>query len=205
MPIQAPVLTASIAHSDSGELVPENSVSYPVEDTSTRKEPAYRRGQRGSHMTPRSLELFRFVEVPDVELTAKPPFPLRLCHPGTLSHIKTFPLTPHMDPTPNFPHDDCPGTLGGDSSFPSREAIVFCGVWDKSLVLSSKITVAYWLVFYGGIMTRKHLETVDCRWIIGADSTKDDVMRHEEQPKKSPVRSVFTSTTPTAIHEENLC
>ncbi|KIJ07231.1 hypothetical protein PAXINDRAFT_19571 [Paxillus involutus ATCC 200175] len=139
------------------------------------KEPTYRRGQRGSGMTPRSLELFRLLDVPEVERTAKPPFPLRVYQPGTLTPVKTFPLTPHMDPTPNFPYYN-PRMIGQEtleailrSHLEKLSCFVEFGTELESFKQDDERVLAH-------ILRRDHdeeyPETVDCHWIIGADGAK---------------------------------
>ncbi|KIJ07121.1 hypothetical protein PAXINDRAFT_19676 [Paxillus involutus ATCC 200175] len=139
------------------------------------KEPTYRRGQRGSGMTPRSLELFRLLDVPEVERTAKPPFPLRVYQPGTLTPVKTFPLTPHMDPTPNFPYYN-PRMIGQEtleailrSHLEKLSCFVEFGTELESFKQDDEHVLAH-------ILRRdhdeEHPETVDCHWIIGADGAK---------------------------------
>ncbi|KIJ59286.1 hypothetical protein HYDPIDRAFT_118715 [Hydnomerulius pinastri MD-312] len=139
------------------------------------KELAHRVGQRGSGMTPRSLELFRFLEVPEVEETGKPPFPMRVYKPGTLTPLKTFPLTPHMDPTPAFPYYN-PTMIGQQT----LEAILRSHLES----LSCYVEVATELRSFEqdeervlAILAHKNdgmqfTETVECSWIIGADGAK---------------------------------
>ncbi|KAF9218777.1 hypothetical protein BS17DRAFT_790752 [Gyrodon lividus] len=139
------------------------------------KEPAHRRGQRGSGMTPRSLELFRFLEVPEVEQTAKPPFPMRIYKPGTLKPVKTFPLTPYMDPTPNFPYYN-PRMIGQQtleailrSHLEKLSCFVELGTELRSFEQDNERVLAHIL---RRDHDKEHVETVECRWLIGGDGAK---------------------------------
>ncbi|KAF9237989.1 FAD binding domain-containing protein [Melanogaster broomeanus] len=139
------------------------------------KEPVYRLGERGSGMTPRSLELFRFLEVPEVDETAKPPFPLRIYKPGTLTPVKTFPLTPYMEPTPNFPYYN-PRMIGQQtleailrSHLEKLSCFVEVGTELHSFEQDDERVLAQILRSEHG---EEHLENVECRWLIGADGAK---------------------------------
>ncbi|KAH7930840.1 hypothetical protein BV22DRAFT_1138378 [Leucogyrophana mollusca] len=76
-----------------------NGVSVRIID----KEPHYRIGQRGPGIFPRSLELFHFLGVPEVDEVGRPVPLLRTYKPGSIELLKTFPMSPYREPTPAIP------------------------------------------------------------------------------------------------------
>ncbi|KAG2153625.1 FAD binding domain-containing protein [Suillus bovinus] len=67
------------------------------------KEPNPNIGQRGPAIWPRSLDLFSFLNVPEINDLGKP-FPvIRSYQPGTLELMKEYPMVPHIEPTPAIP------------------------------------------------------------------------------------------------------
>ncbi|OJA13427.1 hypothetical protein AZE42_05778, partial [Rhizopogon vesiculosus] len=70
------------------------------------KDPNPRAGQRGPGIWPRSLELFNFLNVPDVNDLGQPVPPIRSYKPGTLETLKDSSMVPYMEPTPAIPFSD---------------------------------------------------------------------------------------------------
>ncbi|KAG2125959.1 FAD binding domain-containing protein [Suillus clintonianus] len=67
------------------------------------KDPNPRIGQRGPGMQPRSLELFNFLNVPEVHDLGKRPPIIRSYKPGTLEILSESSFSPYMEPTPAIP------------------------------------------------------------------------------------------------------
>ncbi|KAG1745460.1 FAD binding domain-containing protein [Suillus paluster] len=67
------------------------------------KDPNPRIGQRGPGIWPRSLELFNFLNVPEVNDQGKLTPLIRSYKPGTLEPLAETSVVPHMDPTPAVP------------------------------------------------------------------------------------------------------
>ncbi|EGO22060.1 hypothetical protein SERLADRAFT_416705 [Serpula lacrymans var. lacrymans S7.9] len=68
------------------------------------KEPKHRIGQRGAAIAPRSLELYHFLGVDEIEKNANPPPLVRTYRPGGLEPLETLPIAVHVDPTPAYPY-----------------------------------------------------------------------------------------------------
>ncbi|KAG1769042.1 FAD binding domain-containing protein, partial [Suillus occidentalis] len=60
-------------------------------------------GQRGPGIWPRSLELFNFLNVPEVNDLGKPPQAIRSYKPGTLEPLTETLMVPHIKPNPTIP------------------------------------------------------------------------------------------------------
>ncbi|KAH7912298.1 hypothetical protein BJ138DRAFT_1178955 [Hygrophoropsis aurantiaca] len=67
------------------------------------KEPIHRIGQRGPGIFPRSLELFHFLEVPEVDAVSKPIPLIQAYKPNSVEPLKSYPMSPYTEPTPAFP------------------------------------------------------------------------------------------------------
>ncbi|KAG2040373.1 FAD binding domain-containing protein [Suillus americanus] len=67
------------------------------------KDPNPRIGQRGPGIWPRSLELFNFLNVPEVNDLGKPAPIMRTYKPGTLEPLTEFSMIPSIEPTSTIP------------------------------------------------------------------------------------------------------
>jgi len=67
----------------------------------------HRRGQRGAAMMPRTLELYDFLEVPEMRLQGSPATPLRTYDKGGVKPLQTMPMFEHQEVTPGTPYPDC--------------------------------------------------------------------------------------------------
>ncbi|KAG2066519.1 hypothetical protein BDR04DRAFT_965893, partial [Suillus decipiens] len=67
------------------------------------KDPNPRIGQRGPGIWQRSLELFNFLNVPEVNDLGKPAPLIRTYKPGTLEPLAEISMIPYMEPTPTIP------------------------------------------------------------------------------------------------------
>ncbi|KAH7884926.1 FAD binding domain-containing protein, partial [Phlebopus sp. FC_14] len=139
------------------------------------KEFDYRLGQRGLGLTPRSLELFRFLDVTAVEELARGPHPMRVYKPGTLTPVKTFTLTPYMETTPAFPYFN-PVMLGQQtleailrSHLEEMSCSVELGTGLRSFEQNEDRVLASIVRKVDG---EDYEETVECQWLIGADGAR---------------------------------
>ncbi|KAG1745373.1 FAD binding domain-containing protein [Suillus paluster] len=140
------------------------------------KDPNPRIGQRGPGIWPRSLELFNFLNVPEVNNLGKPIPVLRLYKPGTLEPLKHSSLAPHMEPTPTVPFH-IPKMIGQqllDVVLRRHLEKLSCSVEMGSELRSFKqseegVTA---VLEKNGI-----LETFDTKWMIGADGAKSVVRK----------------------------
>ncbi|KAG2339392.1 hypothetical protein BDR05DRAFT_992038 [Suillus weaverae] len=67
------------------------------------KDPNPRIGQRGPGIWPRSLELFNFLNVPEVNDLGKPASTVRSYKPGTMEPLGESSMVPFMEPAPTVP------------------------------------------------------------------------------------------------------
>ncbi|EGN99604.1 hypothetical protein SERLA73DRAFT_72408 [Serpula lacrymans var. lacrymans S7.3] len=139
------------------------------------KEDTYRLGQRGSGLIPRSLELFRFLDVPEVDENATEVFPMRLYKPGSVEPLKTFMMSPYQDPTPALPYarqQKLEGILR--SHLENLSCFVETGTELRSLEQFPDYVVARVLRRRNGEEVQ---ETIKAKWLIGADGSKSVVRK----------------------------
>ncbi|EGN99607.1 hypothetical protein SERLA73DRAFT_179694 [Serpula lacrymans var. lacrymans S7.3] len=144
------------------------------------KETKFRLGQRGAGLFPRSLELFNFLDVPEVDQRAKPlPF-IRTYKPGTLEPLNTFPMTPYQDPKPAFPYFN-PRLLGQQT----LEGILRAHLEELSCFVETGVELCSIEQFPDHVLA--HVvnkqtgedvpETIKAKWLIGADGAKGVVRK----------------------------
>ncbi|KAI6105245.1 hypothetical protein EDD16DRAFT_1747722 [Pisolithus croceorrhizus] len=68
------------------------------------KEVQHRRGQRGPGIQPRTLEVFHFLRVPEVNERSTFIPPLQEYNKGSLDALKTFVMSPYTEPTLTIPY-----------------------------------------------------------------------------------------------------
>ncbi|KAG1777062.1 FAD binding domain-containing protein [Suillus placidus] len=140
------------------------------------KDPDPRIGQRGPGIWPRSLELFNFLNVPEVNDLGKP-FPvIRSYQPGTLELMTEYSMVPHMEPTPAIPF--YVAKLIGQQlldvilrrHLDKFSCSVEMGTELRSVEQSNEGVTA--VLTKNGI-----LETFNTKWMIGADGAKGIVRK----------------------------
>ncbi|KAG0697640.1 FAD binding domain-containing protein [Suillus ampliporus] len=140
------------------------------------KDPNPRIGQRGPGIWPRSLELFNFLNVPEVNNLGKPIPVIRSYKPGTLEPLKDSSLAPHMEPTPAVPFH-VPKMIGQQlldvvlrRHLEKFSCSVEMGTELRSFEQSEEGVTA--VLARNGV-----LETFDTKWMIGADGAKGVVRK----------------------------
>ncbi|KAG2360283.1 hypothetical protein BDR07DRAFT_1610906 [Suillus spraguei] len=123
-------------------LATENGIPVCIID----KDPNPRIGQRGPGIWQRSLELFNFLNVPEVNDLGKPIPIFRSYKPGTLEHLTDTSIVPHIEPSSTIPFHA--PKLIGQQLLDSDEGVT--AVLAKNDVL----------------------ETFHAKWVIGADGAK---------------------------------
>ncbi|KAG1845152.1 FAD-binding monooxygenase [Suillus subluteus] len=144
----------------------QNDISVRIID----KDPHHRIGQRGAGIWPRSLELYNFLDVSEVNGLGKPAPPTCSYKSGTLEPLKD-PLAPQMEPTPAIPFHSL--KLMGQQlldvilrrHLEKFSCSVEMGTELRSFEQSDEGVTA--ILAKNGIS-----ETVDTKWIIGADGAK---------------------------------
>ncbi|KAG0702987.1 FAD binding domain-containing protein [Suillus ampliporus] len=140
------------------------------------KDPSPRIGQRGPGIWPRSLELFNFLNVPEVNDLGKPAPITRSYKPGTLEPLGESSMVPHMEPSPAIPFH-IPKMIGQQlldvilrRHLEKFSCSVEMGTELRSFEQSEEgITT---VLAKNGI-----LETFDTKWMIGADGAKGVVRK----------------------------
>ncbi|KAG2030187.1 FAD binding domain-containing protein [Suillus americanus] len=140
------------------------------------KEHNHRIGQRGPGIWPRSLELFNFLNVPEVNDLGKP-FPItRSYKPGTLEPLTESLMIPHMEPTPTVPFH-FPKLIGQqllDVILRHHLEKFSCSVeMDTELCSFEQSDQGITAV----LAKNGTLETFDTKWMIGADGAKSVVRK----------------------------
>ncbi|KAG1844656.1 FAD binding domain-containing protein [Suillus subalutaceus] len=140
------------------------------------KEHNHRMGQRGPGIWPRSLELFNFLDVPEVNDLGKP-FPMtRSYGPGTLEPLTESSMVPHMEPTPTVPFH-VPKLIGQqllDVILRRHLEKFSCSVeMDTELRSFEQSDEGVTAV----LAKNGTLETFDTKWMIGADGAKSVVRK----------------------------
>ncbi|KAG1734178.1 FAD binding domain-containing protein [Suillus lakei] len=142
----------------------QNGISVRIID----KDPNPRNGQRGPGIWPRSLELFNFLNVSEVNDLGKPVPPIRSYEPGTLEPLKNSSMVPYMEPTPAIPF--YAPKMMGQQLLDKFSCSVEMGTELRSFVQSDEGVTA--VLAKNGI-----LEAFDTKWIIGADGAKGVVRK----------------------------
>ncbi|KAG2153629.1 FAD binding domain-containing protein [Suillus bovinus] len=140
------------------------------------KDPNPRIGQRGSGIWPRSLELFNFLNVSEVNELARP-IPIVHSHkPGTLEFATESSMVPHMERTPAIPFH-VPKMIGQQlldvvlrRHLEKFSCTVEMGTELRSFEQSDEGVMV--VLAKDGIS-----ETFDTKWVIGADGAKSIVRK----------------------------
>ncbi|KAG1864433.1 FAD binding domain-containing protein [Suillus subluteus] len=140
------------------------------------KDPNPRMGQRGPGIWARSLELFNFLNVPEVNDLGKP-FPvIRPYQPGTLELMPEYSVVPHMDPTPATPFHAA--KLMGQQLL---DVILRCHLEKFSCSVETGTELRSVEQSDDGVTAvlakNGTLETFDTKWVIGADGAKGVVRK----------------------------
>ncbi|KAG1870118.1 FAD binding domain-containing protein [Suillus subalutaceus] len=150
----------------------QNGISVRIIDKDTH----HRIGQRGAGIWPRSLELYNFLDVSEVNGLGKPVPPVRSYKPGTLEPLKDSSMVPPMAHTPAVPFHS-PKLMGQqllDVILRRHLEKFSCSVeMDtelRSFEQSDEGVTA--VLAKNGIS-----ETFDTKWIIGADGAKGIVRK----------------------------
>ncbi|KAG1812529.1 FAD binding domain-containing protein [Suillus subaureus] len=140
------------------------------------KDPNPRMGQRGAGIWPRSLELFNFLNVPEVNDLGTPFPAIRSYKPGTLELTTEYSMIPHMEPTPAVPFY-VPKVLGQQLQgvilrrhLEKFSCFVEMGTELRSVEQSDEGVTAV-------LAKNDILETFSTKWIIGADGAKGIVRK----------------------------
>ncbi|KAG2358919.1 FAD binding domain-containing protein [Suillus spraguei] len=135
------------------------------------KDPNPRIGQRGPGIWSRSLELFNFLNVPEVNDLGKPAPAIRSYKPGTLEYVTESLLVSHVDPTPAIPFAGAKllGQQLLDVILRRHLERFSCSVEMGTELISVKqsdegVTAV--------LAKNGTLETFDTKWVIGADGAK---------------------------------
>ncbi|KAG2128829.1 FAD binding domain-containing protein [Suillus cothurnatus] len=141
------------------------------------KDPNPRIGQRGPGIWPRSLELFNFLNVPEVNDLGKPAPKIRSYKPGSLEPLTESSINPHLEPTPTIPFH-VPKLMGQQlldvilrRHLEKFSCTVEMGTELRSIEQSDEGITAV-------LAKNGTLETFDTKWVIGADGAKG-VMRKQ--------------------------
>ncbi|KAG1745464.1 FAD binding domain-containing protein [Suillus paluster] len=140
------------------------------------KDPNPRVGQRGPGIWPRSLELFNFLNVTEVNDLGKSVPIMRSYKPGTLEVVGESSMAPHMEPTPAIPFHT-PKVMGQQvldvilrRHLEKFSCSVEMGTELRSFEQSEQGVT--------GVLEKNGVsETFDTKWIIGADGAKGVVRK----------------------------
>ncbi|KAG1862632.1 FAD-binding monooxygenase, partial [Suillus subluteus] len=140
------------------------------------KDPNPRIGQRGPGIWPRSLELFNFLDVPEVNNLGKPSPITRTYKPGTLEPLTEFSMIPSIEPTSTVPFH-VPKLIGQQlldvilrRHLEKFSCSVEMGTELRSFEQSDEGVTAV-------LEKDGTLETFDTKWVIGADGAKSIVRK----------------------------
>ncbi|KAG2103433.1 FAD binding domain-containing protein [Suillus discolor] len=133
-------------------------------------------GQRGAGSWSRSLEVYNFLDVSEVNSLGKSAPPGRSYKPGTLEPLKYSPMVPHLEPTPAIPFHAF--KLMGQQlldvilrrHLEKFSCFVEMGTELRSFEQCDEGVTA--ILAKNGIS-----ETFDTKWIIGADGAKSIVRK----------------------------
>ncbi|KAG1867156.1 FAD binding domain-containing protein [Suillus subalutaceus] len=140
------------------------------------KEPNPRMGQRGPGIWPRSLELFNFLDVPEVNNLGKPVPIMRTYKHGTLEPQTEPSMVPHVEPSPAVPFH-VPKLIGQQlldvilrRHLEKFSCSVEMGTELRSFEQSDEGVTAV-------LAKNGTLETFNTKWVIGADGAKGVVRK----------------------------
>ncbi|KAG1821891.1 FAD binding domain-containing protein [Suillus subaureus] len=153
----------------------ENGISVRIID----KDPHHRIGQRGAGIWPRSLELYNFLGVSEVNGLGKPAPPVRSYKPGTLEPLQDSSMVPPMEPSSAIPFHS-PKLMGQQvldvilrRHLEKFSCSVEMGTELRSFEQSDEGVTT--------VLTKNGItETFDTKWIIGADGAKGIVRKQLE-------------------------
>ncbi|KAG2749040.1 hypothetical protein P692DRAFT_20954002 [Suillus brevipes Sb2] len=139
------------------------------------KDPNPRIGQRGPGIMPRTLELFNFLSIPEVNDLGKPPPMVRSYEPGTLKILRESAVAPDIEPTPSIPFiHKAMGQQFLDVILRRHLEKLSCsvemGTELRSFEQSEEGVTAV-------LAKSDVLETFDTKWMIGADGAKSIVRK----------------------------
>ncbi|KIK47456.1 hypothetical protein CY34DRAFT_799419 [Suillus luteus UH-Slu-Lm8-n1] len=168
----------------------QNGISVRIID----KDPHPRIGQRGAGIWPRSLELYNFLDVSEVNDLGKPVPLTRSYNPGTLEPLKESSMVPHVDPSPAIPFH-VPKMIGQQlldvilrRHLEKFSCSVEMGTELRSFEQSDEGVTA--------ILTNNGMsETFDTKWVIGADGAKGVVRKQLGLPFLGETRDDFRVVT----------
>ncbi|KAG1791729.1 FAD binding domain-containing protein [Suillus plorans] len=150
----------------------QNGISVRIID----KDPQPRIGQRGAGIWPRSLELYNFLGISDVNSLGTPAPVMRGYKPGTLEVLKDSVMVPHIEPTPAIPFY-VPKLMGQQlldvilrRHLEKFSCSVEMGTELRSFEQSDEGVTAV-------LAKNDTSETFDTKWIIGADGAKGIVRK----------------------------
>ncbi|KAG2103426.1 FAD binding domain-containing protein [Suillus discolor] len=133
-------------------------------------------GQRGAGMWPRSLEVYNFLDVSEVNSLGKSALPSRSYKPGTLEPLKGSSMFSHLEPTPAIPFH-APKLMGQQlldvilrRHLEKFSCSVEMGTELRSFEQRDEGVTA--ILAKNGIS-----ETFDTKWVIGADGAKSIVRK----------------------------
>ncbi|KAG2121921.1 FAD binding domain-containing protein [Suillus clintonianus] len=138
------------------------------------KDPNPRIGQRGSGIMPRTLELFNFLNVPEVNDLGKVPPMVRAYKPGTFEIVREAWVAPNSEPTPAIPYrHKAMGQQLLDVILRRHLQRFSCSVELGELCSFEQSDEGVTAV----LAKNGELETFDTKWIIGADGGKSVVRK----------------------------
>ncbi|KAH7924275.1 FAD/NAD(P)-binding domain-containing protein [Leucogyrophana mollusca] len=179
-PILAPVLVVGAGLSGLVAALTLAKNGIPVRVVERNLE--HRKGQRGAGIAPRTLELYHFLEVPEIEKHATLLPLVQTYHPGGVQPLETLPMMgPASDPTPSCPYINYLA-LGQDivegylrEQLAKYSCLVELGAEVLSLEQHAGHVEVRLAKTQGGHRTEK-LERYD--WVIGADGARGVVRKH---------------------------
>ncbi|EIW77502.1 hypothetical protein CONPUDRAFT_138883 [Coniophora puteana RWD-64-598 SS2] len=144
------------------------------------KETSYRAGQRGPGISPRTLEVFNFLCVPEINAAATRTLPIRAFKPGTMEPLRTITLTAPIEAS-----TACPFTETKMLGQPILERILRAHIRAAggNIELGSTLTaleqhedkvIARVSKTFGGETIE---ETIETTWVVGADGAKGIVRK----------------------------
>ncbi|KAG2362728.1 FAD binding domain-containing protein, partial [Suillus spraguei] len=150
----------------------QNDISVRIID----KDPHHRIGQRGAGIWPRSLELYNFLDITEVNSLGRPAPLIRSYKPGTLEPLKVSSMVPPVKDTPAIPFHT-PKLMGQQlldvilrRHLEKFSCSVEMGTELRSFEQSDEGVTA--TLIKNGIA-----ETFDTKWVIGADGAKGVVRK----------------------------
>ncbi|EIW79275.1 FAD/NAD(P)-binding domain-containing protein, partial [Coniophora puteana RWD-64-598 SS2] len=155
----------------------------------------HRRGQRGAAMMPRSLEIYDFLEVPEMRLQGSPATPIRTYDKGGINPLQTMPMFEHQEVTPGTPYVDC---LFLGQEFIEKNLRNHLAKLSCTIELGTELQYLQQFEDYVEVeLTRTcdgkvTMEKISALWVIGADGARG-VSVSCEQRLTTRANSVQTS------------